>query len=240
MGWEAFPSQHIALDPIVNDQHRTLLSAGLPTASPLYAEDLAKLCRADEIALKSQLENSGAGSTRITVALLPDVQTIQWHHAREEFAANELLGRWPHVKGAIVQGEIGNRVWCIFTRTFGNKQDGNTLNILRLVIEGQDADGQASDQAASEISRGKLDRWRLLAAASVIRLSCFEAAEWKMENVQLWNPSPLTILAAREIEPSAKIIDRLDDSIASLRWHGPILNTQTEVGWVGNEKYGWC
>ena len=205
---------------------------------PLQAEDLAELCKADELALKAQLKSSTADASRVCLALVPDANTIRWHHAREEFLAQELFNRWPDMKGAIAQRSAGERVWGIWTRTFGSEE--NTLNILRLVIEDEDVSCETSDEFAAVDTSSEASKKHILAAASVIRSACYEAAEWGMDNVQFWNPTPITIQAARKIKPSAKIIDRTDDSIASLRWHGPRLDSRCKLRWVGNQKYGWC
>ena len=205
---------------------------------PLQAEDLAELCKADELALKAQLKSSIADPSRVCLALVPDANTIRWHHAREEFLAQELLKRSPDIKGAIAQRSAGERVWGIWTRTFGSEE--NTLNILRLVIEDEDVSCETSDEFAAVDAYSEASKRHILAAASVIRSACYEAAEWGMDNVQFWNPTPITIQAARKIKPSAKIIDRTDDSIASLRWHGPKPDSRCKLRWVRNQKYGWC
>ena len=80
-------------------------------------------------------------------------------------------------------------------------------------------------------SRARLEeshRWQVLAATSVIQSARLEAAKWGMDDVQLWNPTSLTVLAAKKIDPFAEIVERADDSIASLRWQGPELDSTTE------------
>ena len=212
----------------------------LPIARPLQAEDLPELCAADETALKLILESSATDPTSINVALVPDVHTIRWQHAREEFVANKVLGRWPNVKGSIVEGDSGHRVWLIFTRTFSSEQGGNVLNVLRLVIEGENVDFSTSRGEVPDSHLSTVDQQRVLGAAAIIQSACREAAQWPMDSVQIWNPSRLTILAARKLNPSVKIIDRESESIASLRWHGPKLDLKAEIKWLGNERYGWC
>lgn len=172
---------------------------------------------------------------------IPDLQTYQWHHAREEFVAEELLARVPGVKGAIAGTEPGKRVWCVWTRTFGDNEAGNVLQILRLVIEGEvesrspntGFDGKMADLNGSS-------QEQVLAAASVLHMAQREAAEWTMPQVWLWNPTPWTFLAVRELHPSAQVIDREKESIASLRWHGVEPKDAFHVNWVTNEKYSWC
>jgi len=230
MGWEAFPSSHIALSPVSSEEK----SSG---ARYLHAEDLPELCRLDERWLRGQLEQRQISDSNILVALIPDAKTIRWHHAREEFAGKELLGRDPSFKGAYAKTEAGEQVWRIWTRTFGSNEAGNTLNILRFVIEGDQvlrSDGERPG------SRDASQRGRIRAGAAVLRAAQLEAARWKMNDVQLWNPTPMTILAAQEIEPSSQLIHREEESIASLRWHGMNPQDRENLEWVGNEKYGWC
>ncbi|EDN03300.1 predicted protein [Histoplasma mississippiense (nom. inval.)] len=92
--WYAFPSYHVEFPPWVP-------SAGAsPTATPLFAGDLAKLCKQDEaLALKTMAT--------------PRTYHMLWHHAKEEFATKVLLNLQPQVKGAI-SGERGNRIWAIW------------------------------------------------------------------------------------------------------------------------------
>ena len=166
---------------------------------------------------------------------------MQWHSAREDFAAKELFNKRPKVKGAIVQVEEGIRVWCIWTRTFGNERHGNTLHILRLVIEGEeDFERHWLGEESSTPSLGSSNKQRVFAAASVLQAARQEAATWTMTDVQIWNPTPLAVLAAKHLDSSVSVLHRDDESIASLRWHGSKLDPGVEINWIGNEKYGWC
>ena len=230
MAWHAFPSTHIALPPL-HSQEQAL------GVRYLHAQDLPELCNVDEQWLRKNIEQCPKPKSDILVCLVPDVETMQWHHAREEFAARELFRRDPQIKGAYAKTEEGEQVWCIWTRTYGSAEDSNVLNILRLVIEGDQIlrhdDEETSDYKTSNQAKIK-------AASMVLRVAQFEAAKWNMKEVQLWNPTSLTLLAAREIEPLSCLIDRDEESIASLRWHGVDPQDHAKVIWVGNEKYGWC
>lgn len=240
LGWEPFPSSHVALTALEHEG-RDSDSNRLPQAYPLHDNDLVDLCRADEAALRTRIAEPAKGSSTVTVALLPDMATMQWHKAREVFVAKELLGRTPEVRGAIVNAEKDLRVWCIWTRTFGSNETENTLNILRMVVEGEEevqirkpgADGASMQSNES-------NQAQVLATAAVLRAAQFEAAKWTMKEVQVWDPSPLCEQAAKYLEPSSKLIDREDDSIASLRWHGPPLGPGVTLSWMGIEKYNWC
>lgn len=219
-GWEPFRSSHVSIPGLVSD-----VREGLPTPRPLYEEDLEELCRADEKIIRKKLERTPGSN--IAVAILPDIQTIRWHHAREDFVGHELHGKAPKVKGAIIGTEEGKRIWCYWTRMWYNSDPtqakGNTLHILRLVVE----DGREEDAED--------------AIASLMALAQREAEEWKMEEVETWNPSPATVAAAQKLHPSAKVVDRDTESIASLRWYPPHTgNIAESIDWVANEKHGWC
>lgn len=229
MGWHAFPSSHIALRPTHSDE--------ASVAQNLYADDLAELCKLDEKWLRKEIRRPQISEPKIRVALIPDVKTMQWHHAREEFAAEHMLGKEAKIKGAYSKTDEGDQIWCVWTRTFGNDDAGNTLNILRLVIECEkfcDSDGVEPTSLSTSTQK------KVQGVAAVLSAAQLQAAEWDMKNVQIWNPTPLTILAAREVEPTSEAIHRDKESIASLRWHGKDPEEGSRIQWVGNEKYGWC
>ena len=208
-------------------------------ARPLRADDLEELCNLDEQSLRAGIARD-IPRKKTRVALIPDIKTIQWHHAREEFAGREMLGREPDIKGAHTRCEDNSQVWCIWTRTFGSTEAGNTLNILRFFIEGEEhTPRDESDAIGDPADSESIDHAKLHAAVAVLRASQVEAARWDMKDVQVWNPSRLIVLAARHIEPTTELIHRDNDSIASLRWHGEPDN-RTNVEWISNEKYGWC
>lgn len=208
----------------------------------MYTDDLAELCDVDETLLKSSMEECSSHSSKTQVALIPDLQSLLWQHAREEFASKELLDRLPDAKGAIARTKQGKRVWCIWTRMFGDTEAANILYILRMVIEGEidsnndDAVAHVGQTTIQNRSRREL----VLATASILNMARQEANKWKMQSVRIWNPSPLTLLAAQELEPSAQLIDREEESIASLRWYNDTLKAGDDVEWVANERFSWC
>lgn len=209
-------------------------------AKLLHANELAKLCNIDEALLKVELERYSPNSSKVRVALVPDYQTYRWHHSREEFVANKLLGKSPSVKGAIVDGEEGNRVFCIWTRIFGDTEAENILYILRLVIENQRPLSEYECESGSNPVSLKLSsKPMILAAMAVLSAAQQEAAAWAMQKVVLWNPTPLAVLAAQELEPTAEISNREIESIPSLRWYGSKEESES-VEWVANERFGWC
>jgi hypothetical protein len=216
-----------------------LKNDSLPEARSLYASDLADLCSIDEkLVRKSMLRGSGCG--QVSVALVPDIATIRWHHSREEFVGKELHGKIPDIKGAIVGTEPGKRVWCYWNRMFYNPDPQaskeNTLHILRLVIEERGMFTWERASTDADLSQFVPAITALFAKAQI------EAAEWNMEEVEIWNPTDATVKAAQSLYPEAKVVDRETDSIASLMWYGERINdgpVADYVDWLGNEKYGW-
>ena len=130
LGWHPFPiNNHIELDPGAYAEG--------PKATQLFSGDLQRLCEEDESMIRKEFTSTMSnGKTRLM--LVPDLDHMLWHHSKEEFVCEKLFGKQPQIKGAIV-GEVGNRMWVIWThRFYGDPESAfseNTLYILRLVIE---------------------------------------------------------------------------------------------------------
>ncbi|KAF3043470.1 hypothetical protein E8E12_009119 [Didymella heteroderae] len=226
-GWGPFPSSHVALPASLSTP-----TADLPFARPLYSGDLLEICKVDEELIRKSLQSRPKGS-RPAVALIPDHETIQWHHAREEFVGQEVHGRVPEIKGAIVGDEVGKRVWCYWTRVWYNEDvsvvKGNKLHVLRLVVE----DDVLGLRHASE-GDGK-------AVAALLAFAQREAEEWRTEHVEIWSPSASALAGAKMLVKSARVVDRDAESIASLLWYPEHGGAAADhVDWIANEKYGWC
>jgi len=209
-------------------------------ARPLHASDLSELCATDEKLIRQSMK-AASSSGKTALALIPDINLIRWHHAREEFVGNELRGEVAAIKGAIVGSGKGKRVWCYWTRMWYNEDPqsskGNTLHVLRLVVEEHGM--YAWERAISEEEASKY----IPAIAALLRLAQEEAHKWKMETVELWNPTPASIKAAQLVSDKAQLIHREKDSITSLRWHGKLPDGSRavdHVDWIGNEKHAWC
>lgn len=236
-GWHPFPSSHVSLAP-----NPSTLS--LPQSKPLQIADLPPLCAADEKLLHSRLARLPASAkSKTNIALLPNIETLTWHHAREEFVMNELKSQYPSqspgIKGAIIGSSPGDRVWCYWTRVWANPNEssGNTLHILRLVVDQESFDDfdPATPEAVAKYGK---DDALTRKVASLLQAAQGQAKEWGMQSVQLWNPSGLALAAAKLLEPKAEVTERQKDSIASLMWYGE--GDERGVEWVCNEKYGWC
>ncbi|QDS74177.1 hypothetical protein FKW77_001902 [Venturia effusa] len=242
-GWEPFDSAHISLsvaggsNVLTNGNEST--NGHALEARPLYASDLPKLCAIDEQLIRQTATRAPPNKT--FVALTPNHANISWHQAREDFVGHELYGRKPVVKGAIVGTEPGKRVWCYFNRVWynpdPNSTQGNTLHILRLVVEEKGAFNW------EKASQGDDMDVHVPAIAALFRLAKKEAQEWNMEDVEIWNPNGATVKAVKCLAPEAEVVHRDKESIASLMWYGERPNggsVRDYVDWLANEKYGWC
>jgi hypothetical protein len=236
-GWEPHLAAHISVPATLKDS-----AAGLPEARPLFASDLPELCAIDEKLVRQSMKKAALNGDKTMVAMLPNVQTMRWHHAREDFVGNELHGKVPDIKGAIVGEEPGKRVWCYWTRMWYNenpeKSDGNTLHLLRLVDEHTGiVDWQMGSLKAEDMARVTP------AIAAILALAQREAAKWKMEGVEIWTPNAATVEAAKMLCPESSVVHRDGESIPSMKWYGTRESQgdlHEEVIWIGNEKYCWC
>ena len=221
-GWVPFPSTHVEFPP--NPQTSSQQTAGL--AKPLTDAELPPLCALDEQYIRQELSN--IKDDRVHVALIPDYDTMVWHHMRENFMTKKLFGRSPTVKGAIA-GESGSRVWAVWTRMYTgllDKSDSeNILHILRLVIENDSA-----QETAANAEKLK----------SILEVAQREAKEWRSGHVELWNPTPYVRSLVQSLAVEHSEVEREKDSIASLRWYGHGSGGVENIEWVGNEKHGWC
>lgn len=234
-GWQPFPSTHVAFPPAATSSREGM-------AKPLLDDDLPELCALDERMIRRSLEK--ASGSKIHVALIPDHDTMRWFHCREAFITNEVFGgKQPEIRGAIM-GEPGHRMWATWTRSYYGPLEkpgsGNTLHILRLVVEDEAPPNTFSSKTGGASYDAALLDQQAEKLQAIIRLAQAEAAEWKVGHVELWNPTPLTkmLIARTKLEHSE--VEREEESIASLMWYGEGNGTPDEIEWLGNEKYGWC
>ncbi len=225
----------------------------LPPTRPIGASDLAELCDADEQLLRQSLSKPAPGK-KTRVALIPDAATIAWHHAREEFVAEELKRGKTQIKGAIIGDTPGQRAWIIWTRTVNgdpsSKYDkDNKLDVLRIVVEEADdivredfvdlANVTESDNP-QPIINGSGVGTQVQKIASLLVAAQREAAKSLLAEVHAWNPTPTVIQAAKLAYPEVgAVVHRESQSITSLKWYGE-GSALEDVDWIGNEKYGWC
>ncbi|KXX76273.1 Lysine acetyltransferase [Madurella mycetomatis] len=214
-GWAPFASSHVAFQPRPERPQDGL-------ARPIGYYELAELCYVDEKLLRADLARRPAGRTH--VALLPELDVLLWHLMREDFMTKCIFGHTPTVRGAVA-GEPGRRVWAVWMRGYYGglkKLEGNTLHVLRVVVEDE-------EQPDEELADG---------FRSIVQIAQAEAAEWKTQDVQVWNPTPKLRGLIESCGIEYEFVDRDKESIASLMWYGE--ESTAELDWVANEKYAWC
>ncbi|CZS96298.1 uncharacterized protein RAG0_05680 [Rhynchosporium agropyri] len=214
-GWDTYPSTHFAFPPAASSTSRTDIR-------PLTSADIPALCAKDEEYLRKQLDIE-AKDGKTHVALIPNHDSMQWHHKREEFVTSKIFKKSPTIKGAIT-GEPGSQVWAVWTRAFYGPLDpksGNTLHILRLVIE---------DERDEE---GNVEKLK-----GILQIAQAEAQEWQLNEVDVWNPSEYLKGLVEKTGVESRFVVRDAESIASLMWYGE--GDKEDVRWVANEKFGWC
>ncbi|KAL5615401.1 hypothetical protein BROUX41_005448 [Berkeleyomyces rouxiae] len=220
LGWAVHESRHVEIRPsAVGLQGAD--AGGADKASPLRMHDLAELCVLDEAVLRRTM----AACAVPAVALIPDYDTMLWHHLREDFMTTTLFEKSPAVRGAIA-GPPGRRVWAVWVRSYysgaADPKD-NTMHILRLGFEDQNS---TSDEELAE---------RL---SAILHVAVKEAHEWVTSSVHMWNPSEQVVRALKKGNVEFSLVDREDSSIPSVMMHGKFHDI-TPQNWVINEKFGW-
>ncbi|KAK3985179.1 lysine acetyltransferase [Cladorrhinum sp. PSN332] len=222
-GWGVFESGHVEFRPAKSEEEKE------EKAKKIGYHELAELCCVDEKLLRGRLsrlaKEDGKKKKKVHVALVPELDQMLWHLMREDFMTKHIFGKMPQVKGAVA-GEKGKRVWAVWTRGYYGgleKMEGNTLHILRVVIE--DEEGTKEEELVEGLK-------------AIVKIAQNEAVEWRSETVQMWNPSERLRGAIEKMGIEFEYVDRDKDSIASLMWYGD--EATDEVDWVANEKYAWC
>jgi GNAT superfamily N-acetyltransferase len=234
LGWRPSPNNaHIELPPLIAPKP--------PRAKQLLSTDLEQLCKEDEAMIRKMMTSKTDGKIRLMI--VPDHDHMLWHHRKEEFVCQNLFGKQPKVKGVIV-GQPGNRIWAIWTHRFygdpGSASSGNTLYILRLVIENQAVGGSISSEGTEVMYDARQRELQAVQLKAVLESAQCEAAAWNLADVKLWHPTPLI----EELIECAGIryckVEREQEGIGSLLWFGEGSGRDDTFEWIGNEKYAWC
>lgn len=232
-GWHPFPSTHVEFPPLTSTEKGS-------SATALETRDLKELCEKDEDLIRQTLKRVRDGKTH--VCIIPDYENMGWHHVREDFICGKIFGKQPKIKGALI-GEPGHRMWAIWTRSYYGPlvaASGNTLHILRLVIEDDVSDSNCSNNSEGlAYKRSQLEA-QAQKLKAILEIAQAEAAEWSLLHVELWNPTPLVQDLIEKTNSKHSIVERETDSIPSLMWYGEGSEDVDKLEWVGNEKYGWC
>jgi len=238
MGWAAFPSTHVEFKPAPASGPRN------ERVRPIGYHELAELCSVDEQLVRAQLARRVRASKEkkkvVAVAVLPELDQLLWHMMREDYMTQHIFGRTPSVKGAVF-GEKGNRMWAVWTRGYYGglqKMEGNKMFILRFVIEDERL---AEGRDLTREDEGYLAE----GLRAIVQMAQAEAAEWRSQEVEMWNPTPVVkrLLLERGVvveECECEFVEREKDSIPSLMWYGEGGCGTGDVEWVANEKYAWC
>jgi hypothetical protein len=217
-GWAPFESAHVSFRPVEG------ATAEGQVARAIGYHELAELCAVDEKLLRADLARRGRGDGKTHVALLPELDALLWHLMREDYMTKSIFGKTPAVRGAVA-GERGKRVWAVWMRGYYGglkKLEANVFHVLRVVVEDP-------EQPEEELVAG---------FRSIVQIAQHEAAEWKTQDIQVWNPTPKIRGLVEKCGIESEFVNRDNNSIASLRWYGE--EPTAELDWVANEKYAWC
>jgi hypothetical protein len=209
-------------------------------AQDVFECNLAALCERDEAMVRTAMKTAAPGVQK-RVVVLPDIDHMLWHIRKEEFATKNLFGKTPRAKGAIA-GPPGRQVWAIWTHRYYGRPDAaspsNVLYILRLVVEGDDSrKGPPTSESSGPDRTLPADQTSSLRA--VLQAAKNEAAEWQLNCVKLWEPSPCVRKAIGSGMIDHTIVEREEDSIASGMWYNDADDANTLPVWINNEYYAW-
>lgn len=233
LGWlPNATNAHIDFPPaIVSGSHLTRL---------LAESDLPGICKRDEVMVRAAMGTPVSGAQK-RLTILPDVDHMLWHIRKEDFATEYLFGKIPQAKGAIV-GHTGSQIWAIWTHRYYDHPDAkspdNVLYILRLVVERDTSANTCSSTGESRID-DQLHDEQIGYLEAVLQAAQNEAAEWQLNHVKLWEPSPWVRDAIAQLNLGHSIVERQDESIASGMWYDE-LGEGPPPTWVNNEHYAWC
>ena len=220
-GWPAIPENyHIEFNPGATP-------VSIQAAHLIRIEDLPQLCQDDEAMARRSMASLPPGKTRIMI--VPDADHMLWHINKEVFTCQKVFGNVPQAKGAIA-GDHGCRVWALWVhRYYSHPQSSpemNTLYILRFVVE----------KSEPTLEQLKIQVQYLKA---VLQVAQAEAAEWGLQCVKMWHPTPLVRQLVELSGLEYRLVEREEDSIASLRWFGSSGVRNDNMEWVACEKYAW-
>jgi GNAT superfamily N-acetyltransferase len=226
LGWQPdIYNTHLEMKPIP-----TQIS---PSVRSVLVTDIPALCEIDETQIRSEMAIPTIDPPS-RVSIIPDVDHIGWHHAKEDFACNHIFGKSPESKGAIA-GSYGSRVWAIWTRRYYDDPDASTTNnvlyILRLVFEGGIQDRSNPDTYEQQSKYLK----------HVIQAAQNEAFAWKLATIRLWNPAPAVQDLLKSLSVMYDVTEREHESIASGMWYDDKSGISDVAPlWLNNEHFAWC
>ncbi|KAI9777813.1 MAG: hypothetical protein M1816_004402 [Peltula sp. TS41687] len=233
LGWHPNPANsHVVFRPSETPK--------CPLAKEVLADDLSKLCERDESMIRKAMATPAEG-VKIRVTIVPDLDHMLWHIGKENFACNYLFGKIPRAKGAIA-GPPGSQIWAIWTHRYYGHPDAqspnNVLYVLRLVIEGDEGASNLPSDEEKELHAAKHSK-QLSYLKAVLQAAQAEAAEWRLDHVKLWDPTPLVQDMITQSGIEHLVVEREEDSIASGLWYDENGEGGAAPLWINNEHYAW-
>ena len=217
-GWTAMSSTHLSIP--ASSRQLSIQSQECSHIQDLSSQDLQnRICPKAIAVLEDQLRRRSKKRSSVPhIAIRPDYDHMQWHHAREEFEARQ-IDKDPKTKGA---EDPATGCALIWSRVWGETPEKNKLHILYTLIP-PDADCDVIRSITALLLRAQ-----------------DEVKTWDMHGgLELWSPATDVVKAAQFLagKEQVQITVRDKDSICSLRWVG---GAGEEVEWVANERYAWC
>jgi hypothetical protein len=234
LGWQPNPTNwHVEFPPMNTPKS--------PLTQELVEDDLPELCKRDEAIIRAAMATPADGVKK-RLMVLPNLDHMLWHIAKENFATEQLFSKIPRAKG-VIAGPPGSQVWAIWTyRYYGHpnaESPSNVLYILRLVVEGDDSANKPPSTGENGLQTTKLDK-QVCYLVAVLQAAQAAAAEWRLDSVKLWEPSPWVQHVISESKINHWIVEREEDSIASGLWYDENGGLGTAPVWINNEHYAWC
>jgi len=227
LGWQPnTTNSHLVFQPT------EVLDQGL--CQPILQEDLERLCERDEIMIRKVMATP-VEDIRTRFTIIPDLDHMLWHIAKETFACQFLFSKVPVAKGAIA-GLPGSQIWAIWIHRYYDHPDigspNNVLYILRLVVEDPtlgSEENKGTDKYNDQVNYLK----------AILQAAQAEAKEWKLDEVKLWNPTPSVQGLIDETGIEHVVVEREEESIASGYWYDENGNPDLAPEWLNNEHYAW-
>lgn len=237
-GWATNATNfHLDFSPIVD---------GIwPDAAQLVTEDdIEALCKRDEAIVRSAMaEPSSIAARRMTIP--PTLDHMLWHIRKTEFSTSFIFGEIPWTKGAI-SGSPGNQTWAIWAHRYydhalEHDDPDNVLYILRFVVEGDKTANRAQMlDAASNEGDAAANEGQIAAITAILHAALAEASKWRLNRVQLWEPSRLVQRVIKQVGLEHVRVEREEESVASGMWYGEDGRFADAPLWINNERYAWC
>ena len=78
------------------------------------------------------------------------------------------------------------------------------------------------------------------ALGDVLLAARTEAAEWRLDIVELWDPSELVLEALKESRVNYELMEREENQVPSIMRYGVEGEEVGPPTWLNNEHYAWC